>query len=650
MRFSLGFLGKNGGLATMRRMFFSLLLISFFAVCLVACIIPADSATNDERIAEIQQKMLALCQKAQACGQDSACLTRIQGELEALTKEYQELITPADRGQPSDSCASSSDPCCGVERNKQHIRDTYHTEPTWIQCMPVTLELVWDVYEETHTSMVKYVLGQEYPGYLSLSYDQKDKTRLLDFNIAGPMPQKQVQNTIVSIQGAFTPGNAKTVKLRTSSNPADYAAGTRQGLNFSWARDFEAHARGGMTAPWPKKGFCEKGCLEYACAFGDTHFEGKGPDALSWDEVREGLKSGKCVKEYRIEWPEPWMPEGSEWVRKGKVQVAVHFKPSGRLEVTPADGFKSLGSNMDDAFDPPSKTYSLKNTSNSPISCKISKTAKWLDLSETSRTLPPGGTATVKVSINAAEAKGLKAGTYKDTLTFTNTTNGKGSTTRSVELEVSEEQTWQVFLTGQETDNAAGKIIRVKINDKWEDLRVGYGVRFDYKMAAEFTIKRVKGNWTYKNGKITAANVVATSTFDPDVYFVKATTCENCSQLNNLAGKSLGGEVEGSNARLFWPKANVRATVKNKLKIGYTASDESREETMKGYSDNLFESKQFFDFAMEHLLPLKNGAVKAIPRYLEGYMKLPGERQGSAGQKEDSPIYLYHRYVMKRIK
>jgi hypothetical protein len=57
----------------------------------------------------------------------------------------------------------------------------------------------------------------------------------------------------------------------------------------------------------------------------------------------------------------------------------------------------------------------------------------WVSLTNPTGTLAAGGTALVTVSINS-NANTLPAGTYADTITFTNTTNGQGNTTRGVAL------------------------------------------------------------------------------------------------------------------------------------------------------------------------------------------------------------------------
>ena len=104
------------------------------------------------------------------------------------------------------------------------------------------------------------------------------------------------------------------------------------------------------------------------------------------------------------------------------------------LAVTPAEGLSSSGG-MGGPFSPGSKVYTLQNQDSSSINYTVSKTAAWVTLSSTSGTLSAGGSTTVTVSINSS-ADSLSAGSYNDTVTFTNTTDHLGDTTRPVTLQV----------------------------------------------------------------------------------------------------------------------------------------------------------------------------------------------------------------------
>lgn len=104
----------------------------------------------------------------------------------------------------------------------------------------------------------------------------------------------------------------------------------------------------------------------------------------------------------------------------------------GYLTVTPADDFSSAGP-LGGPFSPTSNTYILENTGTGSINWTASKTADWITLSNTSGNLEIGTSTTVTVSINN-NANFLPEGTYTDTITFLNTTNGSGSTTRTVTL------------------------------------------------------------------------------------------------------------------------------------------------------------------------------------------------------------------------
>lgn len=108
--------------------------------------------------------------------------------------------------------------------------------------------------------------------------------------------------------------------------------------------------------------------------------------------------------------------------------------PLPTLVVTPSSGFDSAGP-PGGPFNPASQNYTLRNAGSNTLSWVAGKAASWLDISATSGTLAPGASATVTASINT-NANNLAANSYADTVTFTNTTNGVGNTTRPVNLYV----------------------------------------------------------------------------------------------------------------------------------------------------------------------------------------------------------------------
>ncbi|MFM7182849.1 MAG: tandem-95 repeat protein [Verrucomicrobiales bacterium] len=115
----------------------------------------------------------------------------------------------------------------------------------------------------------------------------------------------------------------------------------------------------------------------------------------------------------------------------------VTFTPQtvpGSLAVTPAPGFSPSG-NFGGPFTPSSQAYTLSNTGGTSINWTAAKTAGWIDLSATSGTLAPGANTSVSVTLNSA-ANTLNIGNYNDTVTFANTTNGIGDTSRAVSLTV----------------------------------------------------------------------------------------------------------------------------------------------------------------------------------------------------------------------
>jgi uncharacterized repeat protein (TIGR01451 family) len=127
-----------------------------------------------------------------------------------------------------------------------------------------------------------------------------------------------------------------------------------------------------------------------------------------------------------------------------------------QLSVSPSSGLTSSGT-VGGPFSPSSQVYALGNTGSVTMNWTVSNTATWLTLSATSGALAGGDSTNVTVSINA-NANGLAAGSYSDTVSFTNATNGAGNTTRAISLTVlAPFQGWQNYYWagGASNPNAA---------------------------------------------------------------------------------------------------------------------------------------------------------------------------------------------------
>jgi uncharacterized repeat protein (TIGR02543 family) len=123
----------------------------------------------------------------------------------------------------------------------------------------------------------------------------------------------------------------------------------------------------------------------------------------------------------------------------GNLSITANFNAiPGSLAVTPVTALSATGA-PGGPFAPSSITYTLQNPGNSAITWSASKAQTWVTLSATGGSLTPGATTTVTVSINTNAAT-LAVGTYSDTVSFTNTTNGSGNTSRAVSLAVTSAQ------------------------------------------------------------------------------------------------------------------------------------------------------------------------------------------------------------------
>ncbi|MHC4403786.1 MAG: hypothetical protein ACYTG0_29360 [Planctomycetota bacterium] len=202
-----------------------------------------------------------------------------------------------------------------------------------------------------------------------------------------------------------------------------------------------------------------------------------------------------------------------------------------------------------------------------------------------------------------------------------------------------QEQTWRVRLTGQETDDLGGKLMYLKMEGIWRQVTVNYGVRFDYVLAAEFTIEKKKDRWRYKEGHVTQASIKTSSNFDPAVFSIKGIDCKNCADAAALVGQSVMGDVDGKNVRLSWPHFVPQADVDNKITLEFT----SKEKTHADYSRNFFASEEFIGRMSEHDLPLLDKKEKEFSQHL----KSAADRHRL---DKRPPVTLFYRYFLERIR
>ena len=102
------------------------------------------------------------------------------------------------------------------------------------------------------------------------------------------------------------------------------------------------------------------------------------------------------------------------------------------LGVTPAGGLAASG-NFGGPFAPPTATYTMTNSGTGVLAWAVSTPADWITFSATSGTLAEGASATVTATVSAPH---IDPGTHVADLTFTNTSNALGTTTRAATLAV----------------------------------------------------------------------------------------------------------------------------------------------------------------------------------------------------------------------
>ena len=206
--------------------------------------------------------------------------------------------------------------------------------------------------------------------------------------------------------------------------------------------------------------------------------------------------------------------------------------------VTPGSGFASRGL-VGGPFDPSSRTYSLQCTaSNQSLSWSMTCASNWVTCSPAGGTLEPGARCVVTVSVNAAAAT-LPEGLYNASIVMTNTSNGRGSTVRSVELLVNNPP----HVISSSTQN--GDVVPA---GNWT-LTVAFDKRLlgtvldqtDFQLVGEVVGAVTPANYVYTSSIYTSTLSVVYSGLPEDRYTM--TLLSGASHLADLYGYALDGET-----------------------------------------------------------------------------------------------------------
>jgi len=187
-------------------------------------------------------------------------------------------------------------------------------------------------------------------------------------------------------------------------------------VNSEYAVSYDANAADSGTVPGDQIKIED---TDLTLATNTGNLARNGYDFIGWNTAADGTGTDYT--------------EGSTYSLNAAVVLYAKWLQHGVLDVT-SGNLVSTGS-FGGPFSPSSLEYTLQNTGSTPLDWTVGNLEPWVSTSAAGGTLAVGVPTTVTVSINAG-ADVLDAGGYIDTVSFTNTTNGNGNTTRSVNLTV----------------------------------------------------------------------------------------------------------------------------------------------------------------------------------------------------------------------
>ena len=525
------------------------------AACFIFCLFFSASSfgKNNAKIEEINKKLGVLTQKMAQCGNDVNCLQKLSKEMQKLSLELQAEAMKTTSNQPQSQVVGTFSNRIPATVQIHHTTEYKHIEKSG------------ELKKSYEANVYVFEYSAEEEGFL----DQvNDFSRFL---LRAPQrvlyaAKKPIKFKIIRDKGfrQSLERNNKTggYKLRRYNDGAFISIDS---MNKTFAFDILyppvqpglGNVKYGPISILVRN--ADKSCpdcdksLHESMFIDPVRFDASMGDKQQFiitpDIIRDAVKKGKLQKTFQ--WRRKIDENGG--YQKDKLTVTILFNPSpGELLVSPAGPFQASGPTEKNLFIPDSITYSLKNVGGSAINFSTAKKEPWLDLSTTNGSLEAGASASVKVSIGPKALK-LENGIYEDKIQFTNTTNGKGNTTRDVELKVGEEQVWRITITGFEVDDRQ-KPTAFKDTDGSKK-KLHKRLKFNWKLMGEFVLEKEKKQWIFKQGTVKSAMINTVPFFTPpNAYTCKVAKCPPPNvPISTMIGDNIFGHVNGNTVNIHWP-------------------------------------------------------------------------------------------------
>jgi len=528
---------------------------------------------DQAKMDEFNKKIEALAGEMAACGPDINCIQRVTREMQKLGAEMQRMSERAASGQgqpPAPAPGSSPGVPAGAVPGS-------HGPMTRV---PVSIKVV-NFTEMKHMSrgdngqayIAEYYIFEyeaEEEGFLDYAKDF-ERFSLKAPNVS-PWTTEKPKNFRIKRASGYTQGTAmehstgRRILRRYANGPVTGLDSMHKNFVFRVLHPaLEDSPFNVNFQPVYVSATMRSGKDVYPITYEPTYLDAYATEVPNPDDfmltpvmIKEGLEKGRLQKVFK--WQEKIDDLGGD--KKNILTVTISFRANpGILSVSPKKGFQSSGPDESGRFSPPSRAYTLKNTGGSPIEFKVDKGKSWLELSHSGGDLEPGESTQVTVSIKGS-AQNLENGTYKDNVSFVNLANGRGNTTRPVQLTVGEKQHWQITIKGYDVDDSQAPSFFKGTDGTQKTLHKK--VRFNWSLKAQFILEKKKKLWMFKTGTIKTAKLNPVPSFlPPDIYTCKIVKCPPPGQfpISSMIGRQITGHVYEHKVKLMWPPLQPRVCV-----------------------------------------------------------------------------------------